>query len=161
MSLRSMGSRSHSVWVRAPPDASNNVEGPVALQRLSVNVDRGSSVVLPATGECTEPPRTRGFYLGRAVGGVRGVADKGGSARRDAVQQMFQAAGGKLESFYFAFGDTDAYVLGELPNDEAATAVALNVNKIGAAKVRTVVLLAPERVDSAAKTSLEYRPPGA
>jgi uncharacterized protein with GYD domain len=92
--------------------------------------------------------------------GVRGVADKGGAARRDAIEQLFQASGGKLESFYFAFGDTDAYVVGELPDNETATAIALSVNQSGGAKVRTVVLLTPEQVDAAAKRSVDYRPPG-
>jgi uncharacterized protein with GYD domain len=39
--------------------------------------------------------------------GVRGVADKGGTARREAVEQLIAAGGGKIESFYFAFGDAD------------------------------------------------------
>jgi uncharacterized protein with GYD domain len=32
--------------------------------------------------------------------GVTGVADKGGTARRDAVEQLIASAGGKMESFY-------------------------------------------------------------
>jgi uncharacterized protein with GYD domain len=92
--------------------------------------------------------------------GVKGVAAKGGSARRDAIAPVFEAAGGRLEAFYFAFGETDAYVLGDLPSNEAATAIALAVNAQGAASVKTVVLLTPEEVDSAAEISLEYRPPG-
>jgi uncharacterized protein with GYD domain len=92
--------------------------------------------------------------------GVRGVAAKGGSARRDAVAELFTANGGKLESFYFAFGETDAYVIGEVPDNETATAVALTVNSSGLASVTTVQLLTPEEVDAAAKRSIDYRPPG-
>jgi uncharacterized protein with GYD domain len=36
------------------------------------------------------------------------VADKGGTARRDAVEQLIASAGGKMESFYFAFGDAES-----------------------------------------------------
>lgn len=93
--------------------------------------------------------------------GTRGVADKGGTARREAVEQLIAANGGKMESFYFAFGDADVYVISELPSNEAAAAVALSVNRSGAVKVRTVVLLTPEQVDAAAKMAPEYRPPGA
>ena len=48
----------------------------------------------------------------------------------------------------------------DLPDNEAATAVALTVNATGAVTVKTVVLVTPEEVDAAAKRSVEYRPPG-
>jgi len=79
---------------------------------------------------------------------------------RDAVAEVARAAGGSVESFYFAFGDRDAYVVCDLPDNESATAIALTVNAAGGATVRTVVLLTPEEVDAAAKRSVEYRPPG-
>ena len=47
--------------------------------------------------------------------GVKGVASKGGTARRDAVGALIGSMGGKMESFYFAFGDADVYVISELP----------------------------------------------
>jgi uncharacterized protein with GYD domain len=92
--------------------------------------------------------------------GVEGVKNKGGSSRRDAVAQMTESLGGKLESFHFAFGDPDAYVIVELPDNEAAAAVALAVNAAGRAKAKTTVLLTPDEVDAAAKLSVGYRPPG-
>jgi uncharacterized protein with GYD domain len=92
--------------------------------------------------------------------GVTGVADKGGTARREAVEQLIAAAGGKVESFYFAFGDADVYVIAELPSDEAAAGLALSINRSASTKIRTIVLLTPEQVDAAAKMAPEYRPPG-
>jgi uncharacterized protein with GYD domain len=92
--------------------------------------------------------------------GVRGVAAKGGSSRRDAIAELFSSRGGQLESFYFALGDTDAYVIGELPDNETAVAVALAVNASGAVSASTKVLLTPEQVDKAAQTRVDYRPPG-
>jgi uncharacterized protein with GYD domain len=92
--------------------------------------------------------------------GVKGVQSAGGSSRRDAVAQMAERVGGRLESFHFGFGDRDAYVIVELPDNETAAAVALGVNAAGGATVRTIVLLTPEEVDAAAKRSVEYRPPG-
>jgi uncharacterized protein with GYD domain len=68
--------------------------------------------------------------------------------------------GGQLESFYFGFGDRDAYVILDVPDDEAAAAVAMTVNAAGGATVRTTVLLTPEQVDEAAKRSVDYRAPG-
>jgi len=93
--------------------------------------------------------------------GVKGVQSAGGSSRRDAVAKVAESIGGTLEGFYFAFGDTDAYVIVDAPDNESATAVALTVNAAGGATVKTVVLLTPEEVDAAAKRSVEYRPPGA
>jgi uncharacterized protein with GYD domain len=93
--------------------------------------------------------------------GVEGVRAKGGSSRRDAVAETARSLGGELESFYFAFGDHDAYVVVDLPDNEAAAAVALTVSAAGGAAVKTIVLLTAEQVDDAAKRSVEYRPPGA
>jgi uncharacterized protein with GYD domain len=92
--------------------------------------------------------------------GVQGVQAKGGSSRRDAVAETARSLGGELESFYFAFGEHDAYVVVDLPDNEAAAAVALTVNAAGGAAVKTTVLLTAEQVDEAAKRSVEYRPPG-
>ena len=93
--------------------------------------------------------------------GVKGVQSAGGSSRREAVAQVAESVGGQLEAFYFAFGDRDAYVIVDLPDNESAAAVALTVNAAGGATVNTVVLLTPEEVDAAAQRSVEYRPPGA
>ena len=92
--------------------------------------------------------------------GVGGVADKGGTARRDTVEALIASIGGKLESFYFAFGDADVYATAELPSDEAATALALSINRSDATRIKTVVLLIPEQVDAAAKMAPDYKPPG-
>jgi uncharacterized protein with GYD domain len=102
-------------------------------------------------------------YLIRATytsEGVEGVRSKGGSSRREAVADTVSSLGGELESFYFGFGDHDAYVTVDLPDNEAAAAVALSVNAAGGAVVDTIVLLTPEQVDEAAERSVEYRPPG-
>jgi uncharacterized protein with GYD domain len=93
--------------------------------------------------------------------GVKGVQSAGGSSRRDAVAKVAESVGGRLECFYFAFGDHDVYTIVDLPDNESAAAVALGVNAAGGASVRTVVLLEPEEVDAAAKRSVDYRPPGA
>jgi uncharacterized protein with GYD domain len=92
--------------------------------------------------------------------GAKGVQTAGGSSRRDAVAAVAESVGGTLESFHFAFGDSDAYVIVDLPDNESAAAVALTVNAAGGAATRTTVLLTPEEVDAAAQRSVDYRPPG-
>jgi len=92
--------------------------------------------------------------------GVRGVLAKGGTARKAAAQAAAKSAGGKFESFYFAFGSTDVYAIVDLPDNAAAAALALAVSAGGGATVATTVLLTPEEVDGAAGANVKYRPPG-
>jgi uncharacterized protein with GYD domain len=92
--------------------------------------------------------------------GVKGVQSAGGTSRRDSVAKAVESLGGRMECFFFAFGDRDVYTIVDLPDNESATAVALTVNSSGAVTVRTTVLLTPEEVDAAAKRSVDYRPPG-
>jgi uncharacterized protein with GYD domain len=93
------------------------------------------------------------------VEGTRGLQREGGTSRRNAVANAVESVGGRLERFYFAFGDHDAFVIADLPDNESATAVALAFSAAGGASVRTVVLLTPEEVDAAVKRSVDYRPP--
>lgn len=92
--------------------------------------------------------------------GAKGVAREGGTGRRAAIAKMAEGMGGKLEAFYYAFGDVDAYVIVELPDSVSAAAVALAVNQSGGAAVKTVVLITPEDMDKAGKKAVDYRPPG-
>lgn len=92
--------------------------------------------------------------------GAKGVAREGGTGRRAAIAKMTEGMGGKLEAFYYAFGDVDAYVIVELPDNATAAAVALAVNQGGGATVKTIVLIPPEDMDKAGKKSVDYRAPG-
>jgi uncharacterized protein with GYD domain len=92
--------------------------------------------------------------------GAKGVVRDGGTGRRAAVEKACAAAGGRMESMYYAFGGIDAYVIADLPNNTAAAALALAVGLAGGAAVNTVVLMTVEEVDAAAKQSIAYKPPG-
>jgi uncharacterized protein with GYD domain len=74
---------------------------------------------------------------------------------------MAQGLGGELESYYFGFGEYDVHAILDLPDDEAAAAVALAVDAAGGATAKTTVLLTPQQIDEAVKRSAAYRPPGA
>ena len=99
------------------------------------------------------------FEASYTAEGVKGLRREGGSSRREAVARAAQSVGGRLEQFYFAFGEQDAFAVADLPDNESAAAFALAVGEAGGATVRTVVLLTPEEVDAAANRSVEYRPP--
>lgn len=92
--------------------------------------------------------------------GAKGIQGAGGTSRRDAVARMAEGLGGRLESFYFAFGETDAYVVLDLPDNRTAAAASIAVSSAGGATSEVVVLLTPEDVDEAAQLSVDYRPPG-
>jgi uncharacterized protein with GYD domain len=100
------------------------------------------------------------FEANYTAAGAQGIHKEGGTARRAAVEKAVQGVGGKLESFHFAFGSVDAFVIVDLPDNTAAAALALAVGQSGLASTRTVVLLTPEEVDTAAKKAVPYRPPG-
>ena len=99
------------------------------------------------------------FEASYTVEGTKGLQHEGGSSRRDAVAKAVQSVGGRLEHFYFAFGDHDAFAIADLPDNESAAAVALSVGAAGGANVRTVVLLTPEEIDTAVRRSVDYNPP--
>ena len=92
--------------------------------------------------------------------GIKGLRSEGGSARAAAVTAAAESAGGKVESIYFAFGDTDVYVVVDYPDNVSAAALALAVTAAGGVTVRTVVLLTAAEIDAAAKVQSTYRPPG-
>jgi uncharacterized protein with GYD domain len=93
--------------------------------------------------------------------GTKGLLKDGGTKRRTLVQQMLEKAGGKLHGFYYALGDTDVFVIAEIPDLATAAALSLAVNATGAVTLSSTMLLSPEEVDAAAKKSVGYRPPGA
>ena len=107
--------------------------------------------------------RPMGKYLYKAQlseHGIKGTMDEGGTARAEAIKKATEGAGGTVESFYYAFGGVDAYVIVDMPSDSHAVAMAAAVEVSGAATVETVVLVEPETVDAAAQMTADYRPPG-
>ena len=92
--------------------------------------------------------------------GVQGLLKGGGSARRAAVEAAVKSAGGRLEALYFAFGETDAFAILDLPDNASAAALALALGASGAGNAKTTVLLTPEEMDAATKKTISYRAPG-
>ena len=99
----------------------------------------------------------QGNYVGE---GAKGLLKEGGSARRTAVEKLAASMGGTLESVYYAFGETDIYMIMDMPDNASMTACALVANASGVVRVKTTVLMTPEEVDEAAKKTPDYRPPG-
>ena len=96
-------------------------------------------------------------YVGE---GVKGLLKDGGSKRRAITEKLFKSLGGSIEAYYYAFGDTDLYIIADLPNHAAATAGVLNVTATGTVTCKTTVLLTPEEIDDAVKMKPTYSAPG-
>lgn len=92
--------------------------------------------------------------------GVKGLLADGGSVRVKAVTDLIESVGGKLESFYFAFGDVDAYLVLDVPDAVSGAALSLTVGASGLATVEVVQLLTPAELDAAVKKSPVYDAPG-
>src|SRR4029079_8992960 len=92
--------------------------------------------------------------------GVKGLMSDGGSKRVEAASAAIEAVGGSLDSFYFAFGDTDVYAICDFPDTASATAMSLAINAAGAVALSLTLLMTPEDVDAAVAKSPKYRPPG-
>jgi uncharacterized protein with GYD domain len=94
------------------------------------------------------------------VDGIKGVLKEGGTGRREAVSTALKALGGKVESIYYAFGDTDVYVIFDAPDNVTVAALAMGIAATGTVALKTTVLLTVEEIDQASKKTLSYRPAG-
>jgi len=94
------------------------------------------------------------------VEGTRGLLARGGSARRQAVEELLTPLGGKLEEFYFTFGESDAVLIIEVPSNETALGIAMAVRASGMVSSKMTPLLPIEEVDRAAKLPIHFKPPG-
>ena len=92
--------------------------------------------------------------------GAKGLAREGGTGRRAAAAKAVEGLGGKIEAFYYAFGDVDAYVIFDVPDNVSAAALALAVGQSGGINTKTVVRITPEEMDRAGKKAVDFRAPG-
>jgi uncharacterized protein with GYD domain len=91
--------------------------------------------------------------------GIKGLTTAGGVSRRTVVDKLLKSLGGHLEAFYFAFGENDAYLIIDVPDNLTAAAISLAVAGAGATRMKTIELLTPEEIDQAMKKHAHYEPP--
>jgi len=95
-----------------------------------------------------------------SLDGAKGLMAEGGSSRVAASKTLVESLGGRLETFFFAFGEADAFVIVDMPDNVSAAACALIANASGGVMSRMVVLLTPDEIDAATKKQGTYRAPG-
>ena len=90
--------------------------------------------------------------------GKRGLIMDGGVKRRSIVEGLINEQGGRVESFNFAFGAHDLYVIVDFPDNIHIAALSLDVGAGGSLNFQTVVLITPEELDSAIEKGSNYVP---
>jgi uncharacterized protein with GYD domain len=98
-----------------------------------------------------------GSYVGE---GVKGLLKDGGTSRKEAVENLIEGLGGKVEAMYFAFGNEDFFIIADMPDNVKTAAGALIAKSTGAVSNKITVLLTPEELDQVSKISVDYRKPG-
>jgi uncharacterized protein with GYD domain len=82
--------------------------------------------------------------------------------REDVIRKTCESLGGKLHSFFFAFGEFDAVLIVEAPDNKGAASVALAVAATGSvSRYVTTVLMTPAEGVEAMKgaNKVMYTPP--
>ncbi len=92
--------------------------------------------------------------------GLKGLLKDGGTKRRAVIDKLITSLGGTMEAYYYAFGETDLYVIADFPDEASASAAVLTAAASGSVTCKTTVLLTPEQVDAAAKKTGQYTAPG-
>lgn len=83
--------------------------------------------------------------------------------RRKAAQSYVKSVGGKLQGFWYAFGNHDGYALVDAPDNVSMAAVAVAIGAGGALSAfeTTVLLSVEEAIDALGKAAnVKYRAPG-
>jgi len=93
--------------------------------------------------------------------GISSLVKHGAASRVAAFGQLMTALDGSVEAEYFAFGNSDVYVIADLPDNVTAAALATAVSSSGQfSAYETVVLVTVAEMDAALAKAVAYRPPG-
>jgi len=92
--------------------------------------------------------------------GLKGLQKDKASGRKAAVSQAVEGLGGRIDAIYYAFGDHDAVLILDLPDNVSASAFSLAVSASGFVRTKTTPLLTVEETDKALQKSVTYRAPG-
>ena len=100
-------------------------------------------------------------FVSYSAEGAKGLRKDGGTKRREVAAKAVESLGGKLESFYFSFGEHDAVIIVDMPDVASTAALSMAVAATGGARPTTTALITPEEMDKAAGKKAAYKAPGA
>ena len=58
---------------------------------------------------------------------LKGLMQEDGTSRRDALKTTVESVGGTLEDFHYGFGESDLYLIVDMPDQETMAAIALTM----------------------------------
>jgi uncharacterized protein with GYD domain len=100
------------------------------------------------------------IYASYSSDGLKGLMKDKASGRKAAVSKMLESMGGKLDSMHYTFGEHDAVLIADVPDNVTAAAISIVVSAVGLARTNTVPLLTVEETDQALAKTVKYRAPG-
>ena len=92
--------------------------------------------------------------------GVQGLLKDGGTERVERSTEAVKAVGGTIEAFYYTFGEWDAALIIDVPDNASAVALSMTVAATGTVRSQAIPLLTPAEIDTAAKMNIPFHPPG-
>lgn len=84
--------------------------------------------------------------------------------REDSIRPIVEAAGGRIESFYYSFGDYDAVIIVDMPNNVSVAALSMAASNGGSiSTLKTTPLITMDEAVEAMRQAgqVSYLPPSA
>ena len=100
------------------------------------------------------------LYGSYTTEGYQDLLEEGGSVRIPIAKRALKSVGGKLESFYYANGGQDFYIVVDLPDHLSAAAITLVGNAGGAFRIRAEALLTPAEMDAVVSKEIDFNTSG-
>ena len=94
--------------------------------------------------------------------GLKGLAREASTGRRLDIAKTIESAGGKLEAFYYAFGDADFYMIFDVPDNISAAALSVVANQSRFVTSKIIVLMTADEMEQAIKKTkaIDFLPAG-
>ena len=92
--------------------------------------------------------------------GLNGLRKDKATGRVAAIKRAIASAGGTVEVACWSYGDWDAVMVLDFPDDADALALVLKESESGLVRTKTTVLITPEEMDAASKKNVDFRPAG-
>jgi len=100
------------------------------------------------------------FQLSYSDAGQQKILKEGGTSWQKTIEATVRNLNGWMEAFYFSFGETDIFVIAELPDNVSAATFSLIVSSAGAGRIKTTVLISPAEIDLVTKKVIVFQNPG-
>ena len=78
---------------------------------------------------------------------IKDLLKKGATDRRKIVEELIAAIGGKLESFYYTFGDYGVFCVSDIADNLTAADLTTSLNKSGLVQCSTTLLISEEDIE--------------